>query len=58
MNEHEEIRRLQHQAKFNVSDYISEAEDIILGKINFDNLSVFLSTMINMDEIDGESLSR
>lgn len=58
MNEHDEIRRLQHQAKFNVSDHISDEEDRILGKIDFDELSTVLSNMIDMEDIDGEYLSR
>lgn len=58
MNEHDEIRRLQHQAKFNVRDYILDAEDFFLGKIDFDELSTVLSNMIDMEEIDGEYLSR
>lgn len=58
MNEHEEIRRLQLQAKFNVSNYISDEEDRFLGKIDFEALSSLLSNMINMEEIDGEFLSR
>ena len=56
MNEHDEIRRLQHQAKFNVRDHILDAEDFFLGKIDFDELSTVLSNMIDMEEIDGEYL--
>ena len=58
MNEHDEIRRLQHQASFNVSKHISETEAIFLGKIDFDELSTVLSNMIDMEDIDGEYLSR
>ena len=58
MNEYNEIRRLQHQAKFNVSNHISDEEDRILGKIDFDELSTVLSNMIDMEDIDGKSLSR
>lgn len=58
MNEYNEIRRLQHQAKFNVSDHILDAEDFFLGKIDFDELSNVLSNMIDMEEIDGEYLFR
>ena len=58
MNEYNEIRRLQHQAKFNVSDHISDEEERILGQIDVDELSNVLSNMIDMEDIDGKSLSR
>ena len=58
MNEYNEIRRLQHQAKFNVRGHILDAEDFLLGKIDFDELSNVLSNMIDMEEIDVEYLFR
>ena len=57
MNEHDEIRRLQHQAKFNVNDHISDMEETFVSKIDTPEFSNLLLDMIDIPEIDGECLS-
>ncbi|OCG58744.1 hypothetical protein [Gilliamella sp. GillExp13] len=56
MTKQEEIRKLQQQASFDVSDFIWDEEDRLYAKIDFDELTALLLRMMNVDEIDGEEL--
>ncbi|MCO6551121.1 MAG: hypothetical protein J6580_10645 [Gilliamella sp.] len=56
MTEQEEIRKLQQQASFDVSDFIWDEEEKLYSKIDFDELTALLLRMMNVDEIDGEEL--
>lgn len=58
MTEQEEIRKLQQQASFDVSDFIWDESEKLYSKINFDELKALFLRMMDVDEIDEYELDK